>query len=66
MCMCTPNEQVDDFAVAQRTPLPVCLAGVEGDKVSARLSSRKVPLLYLPERIQPCFHHPPRTPPARI
>jgi len=28
-----PNEQVDDFAVAQRTPLPVCLAGVEGDKV---------------------------------
>ena len=33
MCMCTPNEQVDDFAVAQRTPLPVCLAGVEGDKV---------------------------------
>ena len=48
--MCTPNEQVDDFAVAQRTPLPVCLAGVEGDKV----------------RIQPCFHHPPRTPPARI
>ena len=31
--MCTPNEQVDDFAVAQRTPLPVCLAGVEGDKV---------------------------------
>jgi hypothetical protein len=24
---------VDDFAVAQRTPLPECIAGVEGDKV---------------------------------
>ena len=33
--------------------------------MSARLSSRRVPLLYLPERIQPCFHHPHRTPPAR-
>ena len=29
----TSDEQVDDFADAQRTPLPKCIAGVEGDKV---------------------------------
>jgi len=28
-----PNQVVDDFAVAQSTPLPECIAGVEGDKV---------------------------------
>ena len=31
----TPNQVVDDFAVAQRTPLPECITGVEGDKVRA-------------------------------
>ena len=25
--------QVDDFAAAQSTPLPECVAGIEGDKV---------------------------------
>ena len=29
----TPNQVVDDFAVAQSTPLPECIAGIEGDKV---------------------------------
>ena len=29
----TPDKQVDDFAVAQRTPLPEYVAGIEGDKV---------------------------------
>ena len=29
----SPNQVVDDFAVAQNTPLPKCIAGVEGDKV---------------------------------
>jgi len=29
----TPGEQVDDFAEAQRTPLPEYVAGIEGDKV---------------------------------
>jgi hypothetical protein len=29
----TPNQVVDDFAVAQSTPLPECTAGIEGDKV---------------------------------
>ena len=29
----TPGEQVDDFAEAQRTPLPKYVAGIEGDKV---------------------------------
>ena len=31
----TPNQVVDDFAVAQSTPLPECITGVEGDKVRA-------------------------------
>ena len=31
--LCAPDAQVDDFALAQRTPLPECVAGVEGDKV---------------------------------
>ena len=29
----TPGEQVDDFAEAQRTPLPEYVAGIEGDEV---------------------------------
>ena len=29
----TPNQVLDDFAVAQSTPLPECIVGVEGDKV---------------------------------
>ena len=29
----TPNQAVDDFAIAQSTPLPECITGVEGDKV---------------------------------
>ena len=29
----SPTTQVDDFAVAQSTPLPEYVAGVEGDKV---------------------------------
>ena len=29
----TPGEQVDDFAEAQRSPLPEYVAGIEGDKV---------------------------------
>ena len=29
------TNQVDDFAVAQSTPLPECITGVEGDKVRA-------------------------------
>ena len=28
----TPHQEVDDFAVAQSTPLPKCIAGIEGDK----------------------------------
>ena len=32
----THNQVVDDFAVAQSTPLPECITGVEGDKVRAR------------------------------
>ena len=27
------DQEVDDFAVAQSTPLPECIAGFEGDKV---------------------------------
>ena len=29
----TPGEQVDEFAEAQRTPLPEYVAGIKGDKV---------------------------------
>lgn len=29
----TPDEQVDDFSEAQRTPLPEYVAGIEGDEV---------------------------------
>ena len=29
----TPDQEVDDFTVAQNTPLPECVAGIEGDKV---------------------------------
>ena len=29
----TPDKQEDDFAVAQRTPLPEYVAGIEGDTV---------------------------------
>ena len=29
----TPDQEVDDFAVAQSTPLPECVAGIEGDEV---------------------------------
>ena len=30
----TPDQVVlDDFAIAQSTPLPECITGVEGDKV---------------------------------
>ena len=29
----SPTTQVDDFAVAQSTPLPEYVAGVEGDEV---------------------------------
>ena len=29
----TPHQEVDDFAVAQSTPLPKCIAGIEGDEV---------------------------------
>ena len=29
----TPDQEVDDFAVAQSTPLPEYIAGIEGDKV---------------------------------
>ena len=29
----TPNQVADDFAVAQSTPLPECITGVEGDQV---------------------------------
>jgi hypothetical protein len=29
----TPNQVVDDFVIAQSTPLPKLIAGVEGDKV---------------------------------
>ena len=28
-----PDQEVDDFAVAQSTPLPECIAGFEGDAV---------------------------------
>ena len=28
-----PTQVLDDFAVAQSTPLPECIVGVEGDKV---------------------------------
>ena len=28
-----PDQEVDDFAVAQSTPLPECIAGCEGDTV---------------------------------
>ena len=28
-----PTQVLDDFAVAQSTPLPECITGVEGDKV---------------------------------
>ena len=31
----TPKQVVDDFAIAQSTPLPECITGVEGDKVRA-------------------------------
>jgi hypothetical protein len=29
----SPNQVVDDFAVAQSTPSPECITGIEGDKV---------------------------------
>ena len=29
----TPKQVVDDFAVAQSTPLPECITGIEGDEV---------------------------------
>ena len=29
----TQDQVVDDFAVAQSTPLPECIAGIEGDEV---------------------------------
>ena len=32
----TPEQEVDDFAVAQNTPLPECVAGSEGDKVCSQ------------------------------
>ena len=45
MLMCTlshvacvsPEQEVDDFAVAQRTPLPEFIAGHEGDEVKSRV-----------------------------
>ena len=29
----TVDQEVDDFADAQSTPLPECIVGIEGDKV---------------------------------
>ena len=39
----TPNQVVDDFALAQSTPLPECIAGVEGDKVEAPSYTAELP-----------------------
>ena len=37
MACVPPDQEVDDFAVAQRTPLPEFIAGLEGDEVSSRV-----------------------------
>ena len=45
----TPNQVADDFAVAQSTPLPECITGVEGDKVlSAALHTGAQSCVVLP------------------
>ena len=46
----TRDQVVDDFAVAQSTPLPECIAGFEGDKVrrpSFAANLHSAPLCFL-------------------
>ena len=58
----SPDQEVDDFTVAQNTPLPECIAGCEGDTVrcpSLTAALRSAPLCFPSEAIASVSACPP-------